>query len=262
MPFFGPRVAHGEAGSLGLSVSYVGQAADESGGWRSRFLYRVDGPPGASASTFVGSDLYSGVSAETTAREMLQSLASFLAAAGERYATGMSAPDADFPEWVYEAGYLNSDELSLLAEGADEPGETPAMRVDYVSIVFQEGTEADQALAILDEDGPSAAVAHLAQWDYGEETEMAAREYGHAYPEPPTGRDDRSHVEGDYVLAWNLPLGHVSLVRRVEVPVPAEEAPRPANVVSQPPVNRSRAVGSATPLAAKPSSGERGAPSR
>lgn len=215
MSFSGPRVAYGDAGSLRLSVNYIGQAAAEAGGWRSRFLYRVDGPPGSSPSTFIGSDLYSGVSAETTAREMLQALAAFLADAGERYASRMSAPDDDYPEWVYEAAYLNSDELGLLAEGIEEPAGAPAVRVEHVSIVFFEGDEAEEALALLESEAPPAAIEHLAQWDYGEETEMAARRLAHVYPKPPASEFDQTWVEGDYTLSWSVAFRHVALTRRV-----------------------------------------------
>lgn len=227
MSFYGPRVAYGDAGSLRLSVNYIGQAAAEAGGWRSRFLYRVDGPLGSSPSTFIGSDLYSGVSAETTAREMLQALAAFLADAGERYASQMSAPDDDYPEWVYEAAYLNSDELGLLAEGIEEPARAPTVRAEHVSIVFFEGDEAEEALALVESEAPPSAIEHLAQWDYGEETEMAARRLGHVYPEPPASEFDQTWIEGDYTLSWSVTFRHVALTRRVAVQVassdPAEQ---------------------------------------
>jgi hypothetical protein len=256
MPFFGPRVAYGEAGSLRLSVNYIGPAADEGGGWRSRFLYRVDGPPTSYPSTFIGSDLYSRVSSETTAREMLQSLASFLANAGERYASHMAAPDAEYPEWVYEAAYVNSEELGLLAEGADEPGETPAIRVEYVSIVFLQGDEAEEALELLESDAPPAAIEYLSQWDYGEETEMAARANGHVYPEPPASAHDMTWAEDEYVLSWSMPFGTVGLSRRVEVPV------SPTATAAPPSRDADRHMGPATPLSTSRTSADREPPSR
>lgn len=138
----------------------------------------------------------------------------------------MQAPDQEYPSWLYEAAYVHGDELALLADRRDEPASEQDTPTEYVSIVFQDGTDADEALALLEREGPDAAVAHLAQWDFGEESELTAHAYGHVYRDPPAGRDDRTYVQGEYVLSWNQSLWHVGLARRVRsVPIAGDEPP-------------------------------------
>lgn len=225
MPFYGARMAHGRAGALRLSVAYGGQAPDELGVDRMWFSYRVEETIGVRHGVLAGRDLRSGAGADVTARTMVGALASFLAEVGERYRSGMRAPDEEYPAWLYEAAYVNGEELVQLAHAREVPTWDLAARdlgaqVDYVSIVFQDGTDADEALALLEREGPAAAVAHLARWDYGEETELAAHASGHVYREPLVGREDRTFTDGDYVLSWNPSLWHIGLSRKV-APVPA-----------------------------------------
>ncbi len=225
MPFYGPRMAHGQAGALRLSVAYGGRAVGEAGVDRMWFSYRVEETIGVRHGVLTGRDLRSGAGADVTARTMVGALASFLAEAGERYRSGMRPPDEEYPAWLYEAAYVNGDELAQLADAREEPTPDLAARdlgalVEYVSVVFQDGTDADEALALLEREGPAAAVAHLARWDYGEETELAAHVNGHVYCEPLVGRQDRTFTDGDYVLSWNSDLWHIGLSRKV-APVPA-----------------------------------------
>jgi hypothetical protein len=225
MPFNGPRMAHGQAGALRLSVAYGGQVADELGVDRVWFSYRVEETIGVSHGAHTGRDLRSSAAADVTARTMVGALASFLADAGERYRSGMRVPDEEYPAWLYEAAYVHGEELAQLADAREVPTKDPAARdlgaqVEYVSVVFQDGTDADEALALLEREGPAAAVAHLARWDYGEETDLAAHAYGHVYSESPAGRDDRTYADGEYVLSWNPDLWHIGLSRKVG-PVPA-----------------------------------------
>lgn len=88
----------------------------------------------------------------------------------------------------------------------------------WVSVVFLQGEDADAVLDLIDRDGPAAAIEHLRQWDYGEETTDAALSNGYVYDEPPTGTRDRTVAEGDYTLTYDPAHGHVSLLRRHHIP--------------------------------------------
>lgn len=83
----------------------------------------------------------------------------------------------------------------------------------WLSVVFLQGAEADEVLDLINRDGPDAAIEHLRNWDYGEETTDAALENGYVYDEPPTGQLDRTVTDGDYTLTYNPFMGHVSLLR-------------------------------------------------
>lgn len=90
---------------------------------------------------------------------------------------------------------------------------TPAPPAWWVGIVFLQGQDADEVLAIIDRDGTDAAIEHLAGFDTGEETTQAALVNGYVYDEPPTGPLDRVIEQGGYVLTYNHDHGHVSLLR-------------------------------------------------
>ena len=110
----------------------------------------------------------------------------------------------------------------------------------WVGIVFLQGQDADEVLAIIDRDGTDAAIEHLAGFDMGEETTQAALVNGYVYDEPPTGPLDRVIEQGGYVLTYNHDHGHVSLLRThpeareletlpaITRPVPRSRARRPA----------------------------------
>ncbi|XPP25605.1 MAG: hypothetical protein ACNYNX_08095 [Leucobacter sp.] len=83
----------------------------------------------------------------------------------------------------------------------------------WVSVVFLQGQEADEVLAIIDRDGVDAAIEHLAGFDMGEETTQAALVHGYLYDTIPTGPLDRTVTEGEYTLTYNHDHGHVSLLR-------------------------------------------------
>lgn len=83
----------------------------------------------------------------------------------------------------------------------------------WLSVVFLQGSEADEMLDLIDRDGTDAAIEHLRNWDYGDETTDAALENGYVYDEPPTGQLDRTVTERDYTLTYNPFMGHVSLLR-------------------------------------------------
>lgn len=83
----------------------------------------------------------------------------------------------------------------------------------WVGIVFLQGQDSDEVLAIIDRDGTDAAIEHLTGFDMGEETTQAALVNGYVYDEPPTGPLDRMATRGEYTLTYNHDHGHVSLLR-------------------------------------------------
>ena len=110
-------------------------------------------------------------------------------------------------------------QLNALREWVDH--ELPTR---YARIVFLQGEEADEVLDKLErwEGGNSvvyhghtdetvaAAVEHLAQWDFGDESEHDVHD------EPAAGPHDRTETVGDYVMSWNLGLSYVGLERKVD----------------------------------------------
>lgn len=78
----------------------------------------------------------------------------------------------------------------------------------YYEIVFLQGDEARETLAILDNEGENAAISHLAQWDFGGKSE-------HSPTGKPWGTSDHVVRDGDYFLSYNLRLGYIGLCRRV-----------------------------------------------
>lgn len=104
------------------------------------------------------------------------------------------------------AWHAPAQEIDWEGVSVDEPRR-------WVSVVFLQGSEADEVLDLIDRDGPDAAIEHLRNWDYGEETTDAALENGYVYDEPPTGQLDKVVMDGDYTLTYNPFMGHVSLLR-------------------------------------------------
>ena len=81
--------------------------------------------------------------------------------------------------------------------------------VKYQDIVFMQGSEADEALALLSEYGIEAAFKHLLQWDYGDAGELR--------DDLPHGSYDRIFEGGDgYIMSWNVGLNYIGLIKRVE----------------------------------------------
>jgi hypothetical protein len=247
---YGEANATCDAGTLRLSVWYVGGVADEVGGFRRQHGYRVESTiPGAYA-VHEGEDLHSGVDAPVDADAAVRTLASFLSAAGESYRYALNHPGSEpenlglFPSWVAEAAYLNGDELAMLAaeeELLDDPTTDPAVPAMYVSVVFQQGDDASDTLNILNESGPQAAVDHLVQWDFGRETEEAAEVYDGIYDEPPAGADDRTYASGEYVMTYSHAYGHVGLVRKLDQPT--DNPTRPRVAAPSAPMTRRRRLG-------------------
>lgn len=88
----------------------------------------------------------------------------------------------------------------------------------WMSVVFLQGEEADIVLDMIDKSGPDAALHHLSQWDYGDETRDAALVNGYVYdeiPQSPTDRSVRDDTARD-ALTYNRRFGYVSLLRRFD----------------------------------------------
>ena len=98
-------------------------------------------------------------------------------------------------------------------------------RYRWVSVVFLQGSEAEPVMEIIDRQGPDAAIAYLAAWDYGEETVSAAMENGYVYETAPQTPADRLVKDGDYALTYSPGLNYVGLSRRIDAPEPERETP-------------------------------------
>lgn len=57
----------------------------------------------------------------------------------------------------------------------------------WVGVVFVQGAEADEVLDLIDLEGVQTGIAHLAQWDFGDETTAAAFVNGEVYDQLPAG---------------------------------------------------------------------------
>lgn len=98
----------------------------------------------------------------------------------------------------------------------------------WVSVVFLQGQDADEVLAIIDRDGTDAAIEHLSGFDLGEETTQAALVNGYVYDTIPTGPLDHTTTDGIYTLTYNHDQGHVSLLRAHPESAEAASEPPPA----------------------------------
>lgn len=111
-----PRLLPGvQVGKAFVSIEYLKRAGREG---RTRYLWHIDLENGQE---FSGDDLQSGCGGGSL-QSGLESLLSFLSAAGEAYRYDMShkrdSEDSNasmFPSPVSEWAYQNSDELSMLA---------------------------------------------------------------------------------------------------------------------------------------------------
>lgn len=101
----------------------------------------------------------------------------------------------------------------------------------YASIVFMQGDDANEPVDLLyNREAPdsivyhgptaesiTAAIAYLAQWDYGEATEET--------DEPACGTSDDTWEENGYRLSAHLGLGYIGLERIVPAPVKSYRCP-------------------------------------
>lgn len=225
-----PATTTARVGTLTLTVW-----PDTPLGEHHRYAYRITDT--TTGQELEGRDLFTGAPVEP--ERALKDLAGYLSAAGEARQHAIdhpgSAPEREglFPSWVAEAARTNSDALAELTEhGPTEPKSAVGRR--WISVAFLQGVEADAVLDVIDSEGTDAAINHLKQWDYGEETTDAALENGYVYDEPPTGALDRVVTAANYTLTYDHAHGHVALLRAYDVPpdpaledikvVPAREA--------------------------------------
>lgn len=219
------------AGALRLTVW-----PDAPVGEHQRYAYRITDT--TSGQELEGRDLFTGAGQPVYPDHAIRDLATFLTAAGEARQYALDHPDSEpehaglFLGWVAEAARTNADALTELTEPAEpapaSEASGPGRR--WISVVFLQGEEADQVLDVIERDGTTAAIEHLAGWDYGEETTQAALENGYVYDEPPTGALVRVVTgEDGYTLTYNPFAGHVSLLRELHTP-PADALEDPAVV--------------------------------
>ena len=223
----GDPAAHStRAGTLTLTVW-----PDTPLGEHQRYGYRItDTTTGRSLE---GRDLFTGAGPPVAPDRALRDLAGFLGAAAEARQYVLDHPghtpehEGLFPAWVAEAARRNAGALALLDEDpADAPLPAESDRQEprrrWISVVFLQGSEADEVLDLIDQAGTDAAIEHLAGFDYGEDTVHAAMENGYVYDTPLTGDTDRLAVRDVYTLTYNHALGHVGLRREWEaLPDPA-----------------------------------------
>ena len=76
----------------------------------------------------------------------------------------------------------------------------------FLNIVFIQNENAAEPLKILEEQGESAALQYLCQWDYAEND-------GETYDENPRGSGDFVYHEGNYIMTYNTSLGYIGLCK-------------------------------------------------
>lgn len=126
---------------------------------------------------------------------------------------------------------LEMNRISITATSiATEPPITRAADEQrWINVVFLQGETGDTVLDLIDEDGPQAAIEHLSQWDYGDETRDAALVNGYVYDEIPQSATDstvRDDITG-YALTYNHHFRYVSLLRHFDAVVEAVPEPVP-----------------------------------
>lgn len=137
-----------------------------------------------------------------------------------------------------DAAMAASGRIAWHPEPEPEPAQASQLS-RWVSVVFLQGQDADEVLAIIDRHGTGAAIEHLAGFDMGEETTQAALVNGYVYDTIPTGALDHTTTAGVYALTYNHDHGHVSLLRaHPETREPDAEAPAARTTPSRPPSRR------------------------
>jgi hypothetical protein len=195
---------------------------DEPLGEHQRYAYRIE--DATSGEAIEGRDLFTGAGAPVAPDRALRELAVYLAAAGEARNYALDNPSSHpenaglFPERVADAALRNYTALTVFAEF--DPAELDAEQVPgagagprWISVVFLEGSEADEVLDLIRREGTDAAIEHLAGHDFGDETTQAALENGYVYDTSPTGALDRTATRDVYTLTYNPFMGHVALLR-------------------------------------------------
>lgn len=144
-------------------------------------------------------------------------------------------------------GFSAAGRVAWHREPAPESEQGVAMERRWVTVVFLQGQEADQALDIIQAHGVDAAVEHLARWDYGAETDSAAALNGDVRDAIPAGVLDRTAESGEYTLTYNPFMGHVALHRHPEIDAAKEPATPPEPQPEPEPPSRHRRTRAITP---------------
>ncbi|MFC7620677.1 hypothetical protein [Microlunatus sp. GCM10028923] len=222
-------------GSLLVSLRYDGEFRSRSGERRQRYAYRIEDLENPDFGIHISSDLMSAAHADVDLVDALRTLTSFLAAAGEAYSYTLRLPGSEpdnlhlFPLWVAESAYLNADEMAIFhADAADAVNRTAR----WISIVFLQGPEVEEALELLNKQGPNALVVCLAKQDFGEETTRSAVRCGHVYERLPSSDGYHLHHQEPYALIYNPDLRHVGLLRQIEHL--ARQSPSPDRISQRP----------------------------
>jgi len=111
--------------------------------------------------------------------------------------------------YVGDDGFIHH--MGSYADGGNVPNEK------YANIVFLEGSQATEALEIYDNDGVEAAIDHLAQWDYGTDSEYELRN------DISAGANDKTWRKGNYILTVNTSIGYIGLERAVTKDEPSKQ---------------------------------------
>jgi len=77
----------------------------------------------------------------------------------------------------------------------------------FQEIVFLQAYEAYEVLDILDKDGEEKALKYLIQWDHGE---------GEYIKNTGIGKDDTIYKKGNYIMSYNIRLGYIGLISKIE----------------------------------------------
>ena len=236
---------------------------DEPLGEHQRYAYRIE--DSASGESIEGRDLFTGAGAPVEPDRALRELAVYLSAAGEARQYALDNPGSHpeneglFPRWAAKAALHSYTALTVFAEfdpaGLDAEQAAHAEAAPrWISVVFLEGSEADEVLDLIRREGADAAIEHLAGFDFGEETTQAALENGYVYDAPPTGKLDRTATSEVYSLTYNPFMGHVSLLREydVEPVLTAAELMAAKNRAAARPSPRQNRAGAETDWFARP----------
>ncbi len=166
------------------------------------------------------------LSSARTFSHVLDQLVHTLRARGERArdddgdtSVGASEVTAAAAALTAAAGFLFQAEcaIDVAAQHASRIAWPPReSETRWISVVFLQGESADTMLDLIDRDGPLAAIEHLRQWDFGDETTDAALVNGYVYDTVPSGVSDRvARDDGSgYTLTYSANHGYVSLLLR------------------------------------------------
>lgn len=133
----------------------------------------------------------------------------------------LGAREADAATWALvrtrELLDAAEDATELASQGSGHIAWLPLERNErWLNVVFLQGAAADEAVEVFERSGAQAAIHHLSQWDFGDETTEEALVNGYVYEGIPTCATDRTAEDraSGYALIHNPTLGYVSLLRR------------------------------------------------